>query len=98
MRLKMLGLLAIGGAVAYAHKKRGGEMTLASFKDTLANLGTQARDKIEELRSSVSNQGQMADSDGPDGRDARDGRDGRDGFDTQYSSGFGSDTSRMSRH
>ncbi len=89
MRLKMLGLLAVGGAVAYAHNKRGGEMTFASLKETLTGLGTQARDKLDELRSSASKRGQMADAD----TDHR-----RDGFDTQYSSGYGGDTSRVSRH
>ena len=88
MRLKMLGLLAVGGAVAYAHNKRGGEMTFASLKETLTGLGTQARDKLQELRSS-SKLGQMADADTDNRRDA---------FDTQYSSGYGGDTSRVSRH
>lgn len=39
MRIKtLLGLFAIGGAVAYAQKKRGGELTLEGFKKTAREL------------------------------------------------------------
>jgi hypothetical protein len=39
MRMKtLLGLAAIGGAVAYAQKKRGGELTIEGFKKTAREL------------------------------------------------------------
>jgi hypothetical protein len=39
MRMKsLLGLLAIGGAVAYAQKKRGGELTVDGFKKTFREM------------------------------------------------------------
>ena len=35
MRMRsLLGILAIGGIAAYMHKKRGGEFTVASFKES----------------------------------------------------------------
>lgn len=48
MRLRnLLGLAAVGGAVAYAQKKRGGELSLAGFKqsaqDLLRSLGLDQR-------------------------------------------------------
>lgn len=40
MRMKrLLGLLAIGGAVAYAQKRRGGELSVNGFKRSLQDLG-----------------------------------------------------------
>ena len=90
MRIKtLLGLVAVGGAVHYANKKRGGDMTLASFKETLTDLGTQVRDKLSAFTGSMSNPRQMADADMADSGD---------GFDNQYSSGFGGDTARTARH
>lgn len=39
MRMKrLLGLLAIGGAVAYAQKRRGGELSVNGFKRSLQDL------------------------------------------------------------
>jgi hypothetical protein len=39
MRMKrLLGLVAIGGAIAYAQKKRGGELTIEGFKKTFRDL------------------------------------------------------------
>jgi hypothetical protein len=39
MRMKsLIGLLAIGGAIAYAQKKRGGELSVAGFKKTLREI------------------------------------------------------------
>ena len=39
MRMRnLLGLAAIGGAVAYAQKKRGGELSLAGFKQSAQEL------------------------------------------------------------
>lgn len=35
MRMKSLfGILVVGGVLAYMHKKRGGELTLASIKES----------------------------------------------------------------
>jgi|PlaIllAssembly_1097288.scaffolds.fasta_scaffold198371_3 hypothetical protein len=39
MRFKtVLGLLAIGGAIAYAQKKRGGELSLRGIKNSLRDV------------------------------------------------------------
>lgn len=51
MRKNMLGLLAIGGALAYAHKKRGGEFTMSSVKDTFNNLLGTAKEKLNGLKA-----------------------------------------------
>ncbi len=50
MKIKrMIGLAAIGGLL-YAHKKRGGEWTLDSFKSTLRELWDSASRKASQLR------------------------------------------------
>ena len=54
MRFKnLLGLLAIGGAVAYAQKKRGGDMSLAGIKNSLRG----AFDNVKsQVNSALGNQ------------------------------------------
>lgn len=47
---KLVGLAAIGGLV-YAHKKRGGQMTLESFKQSGRDLIEGIRGKADEIRS-----------------------------------------------
>lgn len=51
----LVGLAALGG-LAYAHKRRGGEWTVDSVKDTLRDLWTTANSKLapmkDELRDS----------------------------------------------
>jgi hypothetical protein len=42
---RLIGLAAIGG-LAYAHKQRGGQWTVASIKDTLKHLWSSALDKL----------------------------------------------------
>ena len=44
----MLGLMAIGGAV-YAHRRRGGEFTLESFKQSAKDLWSGVQDKARPL-------------------------------------------------
>ena len=62
---RMIGLAAIGG-VAYAHKKRGGEWTLDSVKDTLRHLWTTANDKLapmkNELRDTLDRAGHVSET------------------------------------
>ena len=54
MRFKnLLGLLAIGGAVAYAQKKRGGELSVDGFKKSLRSLVDNAKNKIGDVKSQV---------------------------------------------
>lgn len=49
MRMKnLLGLLAIGGAVVYAQKKRGGDLSIAGFKNSL-------RDIVGNMRGQLGN-------------------------------------------
>jgi hypothetical protein len=48
MRFKnLLGLLAIGGAVAYAQKKRGGELSLDGFKKSFRGLADSVKAKLD---------------------------------------------------
>jgi hypothetical protein len=55
MRFKnLLGLLAIGGAVAYAQKKRNGDLSLAGFKNTFKELSNKVKGKIDSARSTAS--------------------------------------------
>jgi hypothetical protein len=49
MKMKLIGLAAIGGLL-YAHKKRGGEWTLDSFKTTLRALWSSATRKASQIR------------------------------------------------
>lgn len=47
MRFKnLLGLMAIGGAVAYAHKQRGGDLSLEGIKGSLNNLVGNVKNKL----------------------------------------------------
>jgi hypothetical protein len=47
---KLVGLAAIGGFF-YAHKKRGGQMTLESIKETGRSLIDGVRDRAVDIRS-----------------------------------------------
>lgn len=47
---KVIGLAALGGFL-YAHKKRGGQLTMDSFRDTARSLFSDAKQKARELRS-----------------------------------------------
>ncbi len=47
---KLVGLAAIGGLV-YAHRKRGGQMTLESFKQSGRDLIDGLKGKANDLRS-----------------------------------------------
>ena len=52
MRFKnLLGLLAIGGAVAYAQKRRGGELTIDGFKNSFRSLIDNVKGKLEAVQS-----------------------------------------------
>jgi len=48
----LLGLAAVGGAY-YAHRKRGGELTADSVKDSLRALRDSVGDALEKLKSSA---------------------------------------------
>ena len=50
---RLVGLAAIGG-VAYIHKQRGGEWTLASITDTLKDLWSSALAKLDPAQSKTS--------------------------------------------
>lgn len=55
MRFKnLLGLLAIGGAVAYAHKKRGGDLSLGSIKNSLRGLADSVKGKLDSTMGTSS--------------------------------------------
>ena len=57
MRFKtLLGLAAIGGAVAYAQKRRGGDMSFAGFKNTFHDLIGQAQNKLGSLGLNIGGQ------------------------------------------
>jgi hypothetical protein len=63
MRFKtLLGLAAIGGAVAYAQKKRGGEMTVAGIKNSLRDLVTNVKGKLDQTRQQASTMGERSSS------------------------------------
>ncbi len=54
MRMKnLLGLLAIGGAVAYAQKRRGGEMSVQGFKNSFNELVGNVKNKVSQLQNKV---------------------------------------------
>ncbi len=69
MKMKLIGLAAIGGLL-YAHKRRGGEWTLDSFKTTLRDLWSSASRKATQIRDEArekleqSNMGSSASSTG----------------------------------
>jgi hypothetical protein len=62
---RLIGIGVIGG-VAYVHKQRGGEWTLASLGDTLKYLWSSARKKLEpmkrEMRDTLDRGARMEDS------------------------------------
>ncbi|HLL23807.1 MAG TPA: hypothetical protein VK427_16830 [Kofleriaceae bacterium] len=63
MRFKnVLGLLAIGGAVVYAQKKRGGEMSLNGFKESFRGIVDNVRGQIDNLRNAQGGQRQAVGS------------------------------------
>ena len=43
----LLGLLAIGGAVAYAQKKRGGDMSLSGIKNSLRGVFDNVKNQVQ---------------------------------------------------
>ncbi|HEY5951580.1 MAG TPA: hypothetical protein VIV40_39070 [Kofleriaceae bacterium] len=47
---KLVGLAALGGFL-YAHKRRGGTMTLDSFKQTARSLFDDAKTRAKEIRT-----------------------------------------------
>ena len=49
---KLVALAGIGGLL-YAHRKRGGEFTLESFKQSWNDLVSGAKNKAADLRSSA---------------------------------------------
>lgn len=46
---RLVGLAALGGFF-YAHKKRGGTMTLESIKDTARSLVDSAKTRVQDLK------------------------------------------------
>lgn len=50
---RLVGLAVIGG-VAYVHKQRGGEWTVASVTDTLKDLWSSALGKLEAVQAKTS--------------------------------------------
>lgn len=91
MRIRnLMGLFAIGGAVAYANKKRGGDWSLTSFKETLQDLGDTVKQKLTSLsgQSSAASNAEEQDADDSDSISK-----------SPYESGFGGyDTVRSVRH
>jgi len=49
---KLVGLAAIGGLL-YAHKKRGGQFTIESFKQSGRELMDGAKDRFKDMRMKV---------------------------------------------
>ena len=50
MRFKnLLGLLAIGGAVAYAQKKRGGDLSFAGIKNSLKSTFESVKGQLNQV-------------------------------------------------
>ena len=47
---KLVGLAAIGGLI-YAHKKRGGQMTLDSFKQSARDLMASAKTRAQSVKT-----------------------------------------------
>jgi hypothetical protein len=58
MRFKnLLGLLAIGGAVAYAQKRRGGDLSLAGIKNSVRGAIDNVRGQLGNVMGNQSNAG-----------------------------------------
>ena len=66
---KLVGLAAIGGLL-YAHKKRGGQMTVESFKDTARSLLDDAKVRVQDLRTQAEQKMQERQEGGRLGDDA----------------------------
>jgi hypothetical protein len=47
---KLVGLAALGGFL-YAHKRRGGQLTIDSFKETARGLLDDVKNKARDIRS-----------------------------------------------
>lgn len=106
MRFKnVLGLLAIGGAVAYAQKRRGGDMSLNGFKNTFRSVIDNVKGQIGNLTGQAQGQqrqGAMSGADvgglGSSGTDV--GNSSRSGIaddytgTSGYSSGYGNGIDR----
>ncbi len=89
MRIKnLLGLLAIGGAVAYAQKRRGGEMSLAGIKQSFNELVSNVKTKVGDLANQVGAMGNQQNR----SIDPVSSQAGSTGFDDYGSSGFTSGT------
>jgi len=62
---RVVGLAAIGG-LAYAHKRRGGEWTVDSIKDSLRDLWASANSRLaplkDELRDTLDRAGRASDT------------------------------------
>jgi hypothetical protein len=52
----LLGLLAIGGAVVYAQKKRGGDMSLAGIKNSLRGVFDNVKNQVSGALGNQSQQ------------------------------------------
>jgi hypothetical protein len=66
MRFKtLLGLVAIGGAVAYAQKRRGGDLSFDGIKNSLRSTFDNVRSQIDNLthKSSTATEGSRSRSD-----------------------------------
>ena len=61
----LLGIAALGGFL-YAHKQRGGEMTLESFKDTARTIFGKAKVSARDLYAFRSNSERAYDGDDAD--------------------------------
>lgn len=91
----LLGLLAIGGAVAYAQKKRGGDLSLAGIKNSLRGVFDSVKNQVQGAtgnRSSASQAGATMRASNDLGASGID----RDDFSTSpsgsYSSGYSSNS------
>jgi hypothetical protein len=94
MRFKnLLGLLAIGGAVAYAQKKRGGDLSLAGIKNSLRGVVDNVKNQIQGAMGNQSSVQAGATSRTSNDLGTSSGL-GNDDFSTgssgSYSSGYGS--------
>lgn len=55
----LLGLLAIGGAVAYAQKRRGGDLSLAGIKNSLRGVVDNVKGQLSSVMGNQAQQGQQ---------------------------------------
>ena len=60
----LLGLAAVGGAY-YAHRKRGGELTAESVKDSLRALRDSVGDALDKLKTTSTQPGSQLSPRGP---------------------------------